>query len=486
MRRFHLDFPIPPTRGVLLPTVVTCLSPKVYERLQIIARAASTTQLAPLRWILQHFFDDAPRRSILHRPPPVKWISDARRFEPAATRRRPHAQRPAPRSRRCRHRQNARRHLPHRRTHPQPHQTRTHPRRHVHQKSRRRNARAGDRAPHENERLPRPCFFLETPPKSRQKKDTPRPEISTFHSLCVRILRRHIKQLGFPEKFVICDRNEQESQARAVLRELRAPSTALAPGDLLGIISRWKSASVRPPQAAELAHSERDILAAAAYRRYQDNLKRVGAVDFDDLLLHTEELLTKFPAVRRAEAGRFDHVLIDEYQDTNRSQYEIVRALAGGHRNLCVVGDDDQSIYGWRGAEVTHILSFKRDWPEAKVVRLEDNYRSTAAIIAYANTLIAFNRNRHEKVLKASQEGGTRPAILQCQDETIEAQRVVADIKQAIDTKNANRAKSRSSAARTSNHARSKPNSAAPMSPTSSSAACRSSTARKSATSSAT
>ncbi len=271
--------------------------------------------------------------------------------------------------------------------------------------------------------------------KSRQKKDTPRPEISTFHSLCVRILRRHIKQLGFPEKFVICDRNEQESQARAVLRELRAPSTALAPGDLLSIISRWKSASVRPSQAAELAHSERDILAAAAYRRYQDNFKRVGAVDFDDLLLHTEELLTKFPAVRRAEAGRFDHVLIDEYQDTNRSQYEIVRALAGGHRNLCVVGDDDQSIYGWRGAEVTHILRFKQDWPEAKVVRLEDNYRSTAAIIAYANTLIAFNRNRHEKVLKAAQEGGTRPAILQCQDETIEAQRVVADIKQAIDSK---------------------------------------------------
>ena len=211
----------------------------------------------------------------------------------------------------------------------------------------------------------------------------------------------------------------------------------MAPADLLRIVSRWKSASVRPPQAAELAHSERDILAAAAYRRYQDNLKRVGAVDFDDLLLHTEELLTKFPAVRRAEAGRFDHVLIDEYQDTNRSQYEIVRALAGGHRNLCVVGDDDQSIYGWRGAEVTHILRFKQDWPEAKVVRLEDNYRSTAAIIAYANTLIAFNRNRHDKVLKASQEGGTRPAILQCQDETIEAQRVVADIKQAIESKTA-------------------------------------------------
>src|SRR4051812_1696631 len=143
-------------------------------------------------------------------------------------------------------------------------------------------------------------------PKSRQMKDTPRPEISTFHSLCVRILRRHIKQLGFPEKFVICDRNEQESQARTALRELRAPSATLAPGDLLSIIGRWKSASVRPAQASEVADSDRDHLAAVAYRRYQDNLKRVGAVDFDDLLLHTEELFSKFAAVRREEAGRFD------------------------------------------------------------------------------------------------------------------------------------------------------------------------------------
>ncbi len=267
-----------------------------------------------------------------------------------------------------------------------------------------------------------------------RRSSAAKPEISTFHSLCVRILRRHIKRLGFPEKFVICDRNEQESQARTVLRELRAQTAALAPGDMLSIVSRWKSASVRPQQALEVASGEREHLAAAAYRRYQDNLKRLGAVDFDDLLLHTEELLGKFPAVRREEAGRFDHVLIDEYQDTNRSQYEIVKALAAGHRNLCVVGDDDQSIYGWRGAEVTHILRFKQDWPEAKVVRLEDNYRSTAAILQYANTLIAFNRNRHDKVLKPARPGGTRPSILQCQDEAQEAQRIVADIRQAIDS----------------------------------------------------
>ncbi len=263
------------------------------------------------------------------------------------------------------------------------------------------------------------------------------PEISTFHSLCVRVLRRHIERLGYPQKFVICDRNEQESQARTALRELRAPGAALSPGDLIAIVSRWKAGSLGPEQAAELARSEREHLAAAAYRRYQDNLKRIGAVDFDDLLLLSVELLTRHPAVRRAEAQRFDHVLIDEYQDTNHSQYQIVRSLAAGHRNLCVVGDDDQSIYGWRGAEVTHILRFQQDWPEAKVVRLEDNYRSTAAILGYANTLIAFNRQRHEKVLKAARPGGARPAIVQCQDDAQEAERVVADIRQLVESRTA-------------------------------------------------
>jgi DNA helicase-2/ATP-dependent DNA helicase PcrA len=270
------------------------------------------------------------------------------------------------------------------------------------------------------------------------RRDSPTcPEISTFHSLCVRVLRRHIERLGYPTKFVICDRNEQESQARAALRELRAPNAALAPGDLIAIISRWKAAALAPEQAASAAPSERDQLAAAAYRRYQENLKRIGAVDFDDLLLLTVELLARFPAVRRTEAQRFEHILIDEYQDTNHSQYQIVKALAAPHRNLCVVGDDDQSIYGWRGAEVTHILRFQQDWPEAKIVRLEDNYRSTAAILSYANTLIAFNRQRHEKNLKAARPGGTRPAILQCQDEAQEAERVVGDIRQLVDARTA-------------------------------------------------
>ncbi len=187
--------------------------------------------------------------------------------------------------------------------------------------------------------------------------------------------------LGYPKAFAIYDRGDQESIARAALREIKVAAESLRPSELLYFISRWKSSSVRPTQAAEVAVTDKEHLAAAGYRRYQKALQAAGAVDFDDLLILTEELFERFPDVRKAEAARFNHVLIDEYQDTNGSQYRIVKGLAAGHRNLCVVGDDDQSIYGWRGAEVAHILRFKRDWPDAKVVRLEDNYRSTAEIL---------------------------------------------------------------------------------------------------------
>jgi DNA helicase-2/ATP-dependent DNA helicase PcrA len=261
------------------------------------------------------------------------------------------------------------------------------------------------------------------------------PEISTFHSLCVRVLRRQIHALGYPPAFAIYDRGDQESIARAALREIKVPAESLRPSELLYFISRWKSSSVRPSQATEAAATDKEHLAAAGYRRYQKALKAAGAVDFDDLLVLTEELFEHFPDVRKAEAARFHHVLIDEYQDTNGSQYRIVKALVAGHRNLCVVGDDDQSIYGWRGAEVAHILRFKRDWPDAKVVRLEDNYRSTAEILDLANRLIAHNRQRHEKVLRPARSGGPPPRILQCEDEQAEAKQVVADIQTRLTQK---------------------------------------------------
>jgi len=258
-----------------------------------------------------------------------------------------------------------------------------------------------------------------------------RPEISTFHSLCVRVLRRHARRLGYPDAFAIYDRGDQEGVARGALREIRAGDGLLRPGELIWRIGRWKTASVRPDRAAATAHTDKDHLAAAAYRRYQNTLRTQGAVDFDDLLLLTEELLQGFPEILEAEAGRFDHLLVDEYQDTNAVQYRIVKALAAGHRNLCVVGDDDQSIYGWRGAEVAHILRFKRDWPEAKVVRLETNYRSTREILAWANRLIAFNKLRHDKRLRCARRGD-KPRILQCENEAEEAKAVVGEIAERV------------------------------------------------------
>jgi DNA helicase-2/ATP-dependent DNA helicase PcrA len=271
----------------------------------------------------------------------------------------------------------------------------------------------------------------------RKKKGEKRPEptISTFHAHCVRVLRRHAKALGYPAKFSIYDRSDQESLAREVLRVLRLPGTALKPGDLLGIISNWKNASVHPDEAPRVAGTDKEHLAAAGYRRYQEGLKTRGAMDFDDLLLQTEVLFDEHPEIRDTEAGKFDHVLVDEYQDTNGSQYRITKHLAGKHRNLCVVGDDDQSIYAWRGADVTHILNFKNDWPDAKIVCLEANYRSCGSILEMANRLIKFNAERHDKVLRASRPEGMRPRITQHADETKESQLVVGEIKHLIENK---------------------------------------------------
>ncbi|MCE2783350.1 MAG: UvrD-helicase domain-containing protein [Pirellula sp.] len=229
---------------------------------------------------------------------------------------------------------------------------------------------------------------LKLPKRVRRGQPAPaRPQIGTFHSHCVQILKRWTGELGYPDRFTIYDRSDAESVARTVLREIRVAESTLSPSDFLNIVSRWKNAGVRPENADSAATSDQEHIAASGFRRYQRALKLQAAFDFDDLLVFAEQLLVENPKVRLAEAGRYDHVLVDEYQDTNGCQYRIIKALAQGHRNLCVVGDDDQSIYGWRGAEVRHILNFRQDWPEAKVVRLEDNYRSTDAILTMSKRL---------------------------------------------------------------------------------------------------
>ncbi len=193
-----------------------------------------------------------------------------------------------------------------------------------------------------------------------------KPLISTFHSLCVRILRQEITHLGYPLNFVIYDRGDQESAARTALRDVRIGETALRPGDLINRISRWKMAGIAPDRAKDHTDSDTDFLAAVAYRKYQANLRASGAVDFDDLLSLTQELFEQFPEVLQRQQQRFDHIQIDEYQDTNSAQFTLMEALVKPHRNLCVVGDDDQSIYGWRGAEVEHILNFQSHFPGAE------------------------------------------------------------------------------------------------------------------------
>jgi DNA helicase II / ATP-dependent DNA helicase PcrA len=262
----------------------------------------------------------------------------------------------------------------------------------------------------------------------RGQVSPPRPQIGTFHSHCVQILKRHANVLGYPEKFTIYDRSDAESVARTVLREIRVHEDTLAPSDFLNIVSRWKNAGVRPERADSEATNDQEHVAASGFKRYQRALKLQAAFDFDDLLVFAEHLLTDHEDVRREEAGRYDHVLVDEYQDTNGTQYRIIKNLSQDHRNLCVVGDDDQSIYGWRGAEVRHILNFNKDWPDAKVVRLEDNYRSTDAILFMANQLIAFNSQRHGKVLRPARRNGQPPRILQFPGEAEEARGVVEEI----------------------------------------------------------
>ncbi|WP_417378484.1 ATP-dependent helicase [Gimesia sp.] len=256
-----------------------------------------------------------------------------------------------------------------------------------------------------------------------------KPFISTFHSLCVRILREEISLLGYPEKFVIYDRGDQESAARTALREIRVNDKSLRPGDLLNRISNWKMANVSPEDANNYTENDFDFLAAMAYRKYQTKLRSSGAVDFDDLLMLTNQLFSEHPEVLVRVQEKFDYVQIDEYQDTNLSQFSLIRALVKPHQNLCVVGDDDQSIYGWRGAEVKHILGFQQQFPGAKVVRLENNYRCTDKIIELANRLVAHNRDRHKKHLIAHKKMGAPVRFLELADELTEAEKIIGEIR---------------------------------------------------------
>jgi DNA helicase-2/ATP-dependent DNA helicase PcrA len=256
--------------------------------------------------------------------------------------------------------------------------------------------------------------------------------VSTFHSFCVRLLREHAVQAGLPPRFAICDESDQLTTVKNALRDLRIAEARVHPKAALSRISLFKSRLVTPQGALDEAADDFEELVARAYRGYDDLLRRSRSVDFDDLLLLANRLLAGSSDVRRKLQERYRYLMVDEYQDTNGPQYEILRHLAGKRRNLCVVGDDDQSIYGWRGADVRKILGFEKDFPGTTVIRLETNYRSTEPILAAANAVIRNNRSRHEKVLKAACGPGEPVRTIPMHDEEHEAEFVVDEIAREV------------------------------------------------------
>jgi DNA helicase-2/ATP-dependent DNA helicase PcrA len=256
--------------------------------------------------------------------------------------------------------------------------------------------------------------------------------ISTFHALCARLLRREAPHIGLSRDFTIYDAADQVSIIRQLVKEHGQDEATHQARVVLGRISHAKN-RMEGPEAFERAWSPRDREIGRIFRAYQRALTEANALDFDDLLLKTVALFDSVPAVRERYAGRFRFVLVDEYQDTNRPQYLLVKQLAGGHRNLCVVGDPDQSIYKWRGADVRNMLAFEEDFPEAAVVRLERNYRSTQVILDAASAVIAHNRNRKEKTLWTDRTGGAKIVCFRAADELDEADFITRVARRAIE-----------------------------------------------------
>jgi DNA helicase II / ATP-dependent DNA helicase PcrA len=260
-----------------------------------------------------------------------------------------------------------------------------------------------------------------------------KPVISTFHSFCVRVLRRDIEALQIPsstpgrppigltKKFVIYDETDQQSIVKSIMKRLGLDDKQLTPRTVLSRVS-WAKNHMLDPQELYLQSADpKTDKIAHLYEEYRKELLRANALDFDDLLLEATRLLKTVPAVREYYNKRFQYLLIDEYQDTNRPQYELMRMLAGEKHNVCAVGDEDQSIYSWRGADIRNILEFEQDFSEAKIIRLEQNYRSTQNILQAASSVVANNVRRKGKNLWTSRQGGTKIGYYEAPDGENEA-----------------------------------------------------------------
>ena len=252
------------------------------------------------------------------------------------------------------------------------------------------------------------------------RTDCSRMWISTFHSLCARLLRREAPAIGLSRDFVIYDSADQLSVVKQAMRELKVDDSMVQPRAALSKISHAKN-TMEGPAAFEQSWNPRDRQIGQLYTYYVDALRESHALDFDDLLLKTVELFERSEPVREKYGHQFRYVMVDEYQDTNRPQYLLIRRLAERHRNICVVGDPDQSIYKWRGADLRNILDFEHDFPEAVIVRLERNYRSTQVILDAASAVISQNRNRKDKRLWTERDGGAKVLCFRGGDELEEA-----------------------------------------------------------------
>src|SRR5690606_33914392 len=254
--------------------------------------------------------------------------------------------------------------------------------------------------------------------------------ISTFHSLCARLLRREAPAIGLSRDFVIYDSSDQLAAIKTVMKQQGIDDKLVQPRAALSRISHAKNRMETPDDLAGGWNPQEERV-ARIYRGYVDALRDANALDFDDLLLKTVELF-EHPAVRARYQQQFRYVMIDEYQDTNRPQYLLIKRLVEAHHNLAVVGDPDQSIYKWRGADLRNILDFERDFPEAKVVRLEQNYRSTQTILDAASAVINRNRNRPEKRLWTERKGGDLLTYFPGEDELEEASCLARTLRQEI------------------------------------------------------
>ncbi|HHY86090.1 MAG TPA: UvrD-helicase domain-containing protein [Verrucomicrobia bacterium] len=251
------------------------------------------------------------------------------------------------------------------------------------------------------------------------------PTLCTFHSLCVRILRQHIEKLGYKRNFVIYDESEQIAAIRKILARISARGEKTDPALILSLLSRYRNGGERAPAFADdSARAMADHIRAS----YESALRACNAVDFDDLILLTLRLFREHPDALEACRAKYRYVMVDEYQDTNAAQFQLVHALTVEHRNLCVVGDDDQSIYGWRGAEISNLLDMEKHFPEVKVIKLEQNYRSTNTILRAANAIIRNNVRRRPKQLWSAKGDGPKISLAVYSSEEEEARSVVEQI----------------------------------------------------------